>query len=407
MSDARWKSPFPHTLSFELFREHFTELNNIYWSFVPASNTILSLSKKSLTAEDADPKSYFLIPDKDDKRIATTFGKWQSNFKEFGNYTRLSLVMMLSSCFETYLRTVVSNAFESCPGVIIMCPKSVDGAFLLKKDIRYGDASQGNYQFVDQIKEICSGTWSKRIQNFEKYFGTLPGTVHCKISDLDKFRNERNEIGHYFGRTKKEYTAPLVLNPVAANRVSHEKLLKYFSLIYGVAVEIDGYLKDNFIGSYDIIKFYLYRVVNGEFSTSIPGIVARELQKVLGSNGFPPVGNEYYRNIVSYCSLDAQSDVCKYSKKSCIKEINRQLSNQNISLLYNGHNVRFGKYYFDLFVRVNNWRNDPEYCQRNQANSLQVEYRYSSKIIDSIVKMISTAPETIISTLKASAVEPS
>lgn len=400
MPDVRWSSPFPHTLSFELFREHFTELNHIYWSFVPASNTILSSAQKTLIDENADPKKYFLISDEDDRHIAATLGEWKNNFKEFENYTRLSMIMMLSSCFETYLRTVVSNALESCPGVIIMAPKSVDGIFFLKKDLKYGDPSHKNYQYTDQINDICSGEWSKRIQNFEKYFGALPETVRCKISDLDKFRNARNEIGHYFGRTKREYAAPLLLEPIAANRVSHCKLLKYFKLIYDTVSEIDRYLKDNFIGSYDIIKFYLYKVKDKEFKADTPGMIAKELQDFLGSNGFPPAGTEYYRNVVSYCDLDDQSDICKYSKKSCIKEINRQLANRNIQLLQNGHKTRFKGYHFGLFMRANGWRNNPEYCRQNQANTIQVEYRYSDRTIRSIVEMIATEPETIISRIQ-------
>ena len=38
--DVRWKSPLPYTLAFNLFKKHYTELNEIYWAFVPASNTI-------------------------------------------------------------------------------------------------------------------------------------------------------------------------------------------------------------------------------------------------------------------------------------------------------------------------------------------------------------------------------
>ena len=124
----RWQSPFPYTLAFNLFRQHITELNKVYWAFVPASNTIKKAAKKELATDDADPKTYFLIPDEDDRRVAPTFSEWKADFKSFENYTRLNMIMLISSCFETYLRTVVSLAFESKPGVIIMCPDSVDGA---------------------------------------------------------------------------------------------------------------------------------------------------------------------------------------------------------------------------------------------------------------------------------------
>lgn len=76
---------------------------------------------------------FFLIPDEEDRRMAPTYGEWKIDFSEYVNYSRLNIIMLLSSCFETYLRTVVSLSFESKPGVIINCQDAVDGAALLKE----------------------------------------------------------------------------------------------------------------------------------------------------------------------------------------------------------------------------------------------------------------------------------
>ena len=65
MANERWNSPFSHTIAFVLFKEHFTELNNIYWAHVPAASTIEKKALEALKSKDADPKLYFLIPDKD------------------------------------------------------------------------------------------------------------------------------------------------------------------------------------------------------------------------------------------------------------------------------------------------------------------------------------------------------
>lgn len=129
MANERWNSPFPHTIAFVLFKEHFTELNYVYWAHVPAASTIEKKALEALKSEDADPKRYFLIPDKDDRRIPKTYAQWKSFYREFSNYTRLNMLMLLSSCFETYLRTIVSLSLESKPGIIIKAPdavKSVD-----------------------------------------------------------------------------------------------------------------------------------------------------------------------------------------------------------------------------------------------------------------------------------------
>ena len=106
MANERWISPFSKTIAFTLFSKHFTELNDIYWAHVPAANTIESKAKKALTNPDKDPKTFFLIRDEDDRRLAPTFHIWKTQYRDFSNYTRLNMLMLLSSCFETYLRTI-------------------------------------------------------------------------------------------------------------------------------------------------------------------------------------------------------------------------------------------------------------------------------------------------------------
>lgn len=347
MANERWDSPFSCTLALNLFRKHFTELNKVYWAFVPASNTIFSHAKKALGSDGADPKTFFLVHDEDDRRVAPTFGEWKTNYKEYTNYTRLNMIMLLSSCFETYMRTAISNAFESKPGVIIMCAESVDGVFLLKNKPGYGNVTDKNYQFADLVDEICRGEWRKRLTVFEKYFGKPPKPILEKITELDELRNTRNNIGHYIGRPKKDYSAPAILSPMSAIRVSHDRILKYFKLVNDVVYAFDKYLKKNYIGSYDIIKFYFDQVTQGNITSDAPGMRARELQKLLGNEGFPPAGNEYYRNIISYCDLDSQDDLCMYSRKACLKEINRQLTLHGTPLVFSGRRVRFNNYIFN------------------------------------------------------------
>lgn len=401
MSNARWESPFQYTLAFNLFKKHFTELNQAYWAFIPAYNTIKSTSKKSLSSDDSDPKAFFLIRDEDDRRIAPTYKEWCNDFSEFSNYSRLNMLMLLSSCFETYMRTVISLSFESKPGTTIMCPNAIDGAFILKADPSYGDMTNQNYRFSSQVEEVCKGEWSRRITAFIKYFGTPPESILSQLGTLDEFRTKRNNIGHYLGRNKKQYSAPILFYPQEAMRLSHDKLLAYFKMIYNVAKEFDSYLITNYIGSYDIIKCYFQKVGDGFFVDNKPGVKARELKHLIGEQGLPAINIEYYRNIVSYCDLDDSDVVCRYSMKSSISEINRQLTAKKVSLIRDGRSVPVGKYVFNLFIKVNNWRDNPDYCQRNTANSEQLEYRYSAKLIQTIVCEIEKSPNSIVEILQS------
>ena len=86
MGNVRWESPFPYSLAFNLFKQHFEEINRSYWAFVPAANTIKSFAKKTLLKDNADPKTFFLIPDEEDRMVAPTYGEWKNNFSKYVNY---------------------------------------------------------------------------------------------------------------------------------------------------------------------------------------------------------------------------------------------------------------------------------------------------------------------------------
>lgn len=301
MKNVRWESPFPYSLAFNLFKQHFEEINRSYWAFVPASNTIIALAKKNLVDDNANPLTFFLIPDDEDRRVAPTYGEWKNDFSEFTNYSRLNIIMLLSSCFETYLRTAVSLAFESKPGVIIQCKNAIDGALLLKRDIMYGNMNDKSYRFAEVIEEVCRGEWQKRFIAFQKYFGDLPTDLIALTGKLDELRVTRNNLGHYFGRTKNDYSAPINFEPIETPRVSHDRILSYFKLIFLAAKMIDAYLQENIIGSYDVIKKYFQFLSDGDIISDTVNSNAYQLRKLMGKHGLPSAGKEFYNNLVAYC----------------------------------------------------------------------------------------------------------
>ena len=402
MSNARWNSPFPYSLAFNLFKQHFEEINRSYWAFVPVANTIKSLAKKNLVDDNADPKTFFLIPDEEDRRIAPTYGEWKLNFSEYINYSRLNIIMLLSSCFETYLRTVVSLAFESKPGVIINCKDAVDGAALLKRDITYGDINDKSYRFGEVIEEVCRGEWSKRFSAFQKYFGVLPQALLDLSVDLDELRVTRNNLGHYFGRRKIDYSAPINFEPIETTKISHQRILKYFKLIYLAAKLIDEYLHKNIIGSYDVIKKYFHSLSNGEILTEPSNSGSYQLRKLMGGHELKTVGKKYYDELVTFCDTNyVESDTdCIFTKKKCVYEINRRLREKGIELHFNGQTVSFDSLSFKLLLTKDNLYSNENYSKRTINNMRQTQYLHSLALIEYVTKKLEFNSNSIMEKLK-------
>ncbi len=394
MTDVRWLSPFEHTIPFCLFHKHFTEINDAYWAFVPAANTIEKKALEQLQNEAEDPRKYFLMPDEDDRRIASKYSEWKTNFREFGNYTRLNIIMLLSSCFETYLRTVVSLAFESKPACILGCPNRIDGAFLLKSKNGYGEFQSKDYLFKDNIDSVCSGNWTKRARNYERYFNIQP--FQADINKLDELRIKRNSIAHFIARKKEEYESTISPEPIDPIRISPQALKEYFALIYRTAIKIDDHLRNEFIGSYDILKFFYYYIRKNDLMNEAPNVLARELRKQLGSLGLQAVSQEYYTSLMEYFCLNDEACVYRYSRNACITEVNRRIADVSIST--DGKECDFSVRFFRMFCKKFKANDNPEYTEKHKFKNCEV-YFYSDKMIDSIVSLLQNHPNSFLNLL--------
>lgn len=163
-----------------------------------------------------------------------------------------------------------------------------------------------------------------------------------------------------------------------------------------VAKQLDSFLKENYVGSYDIIKCFYQYTANGFFSDERPGMKAQKFRQLLGNEGFPPVGKEYYSNLINYCELDNPSALCRYSISVCVKEINKQLKQNGIVLIKetDGRKTYFKQSHFNLFVHLHKWKTDDQYCQKVIYGN-QTEYRYSSKAIKEIIEEIISNPKSV------------
>lgn len=241
---------YNNTWAYRLFRYHHIQLNEIYWSYAPVANDALKLAKTMPPA--TEPADLFKYLGDNARRIPHPLSGWEKSFKESQAWMRLSLVMAIASILEVYLRTAVTLAIESDPGLLIGAPGVIDGVKLLK--------SKQNYSYLDQGKSCVNGEWKKRLGTYRSLFGSVPKEVEDSINDLEQLRMFRNGVGHTFGRDAQEYTSRIDVKPKPLAKVSEDRLQKWLEMSEKVVKAIDQQLGSKHIGEYEALYFYHIKV---------------------------------------------------------------------------------------------------------------------------------------------------
>ncbi|WP_316896820.1 hypothetical protein [Pseudodesulfovibrio indicus] len=291
MQFERYSFPHEFSAAFGRFKAHHTEINKLYWSFVPASRAAFKATRGH-TAEDDCPSAFGAHGD-ETGRFAPNLGEWRSSFMDFSNWTRLNSIMAASSYFEVYLRTVFHLALMSKPGVLLGDGQIVDGTALLKQK------NQTVVQLVKKkVSECVVGTWSSRSKAFKGLFGQDFKRFVENTSDLDKIRNLRNGVGHTFGRNIKEFSY-LFDEDRGMARLSEKRMKKYLKLLMDIAVDLDQYLLKNFIGSFEAIYYYHRNIQPLGFGD--PRDRSKKLKKDFNINTtVPPLSKGYCMGLVHY-----------------------------------------------------------------------------------------------------------
>ncbi len=97
--------------------------------------------------------------------------------------------------------------------------------------------------------------------------------------------------------------------------------------------------------------------------------------------------------------LKDPNDTHKYNAKTCIKEINKRIQKEGITLLFNGAEVELNKYHFNLFTTYFGIKENERLCF-TYLISTQPQYSYSQQAIDFIFEEIKKAPSTILDDVK-------
>lgn len=282
----RWRSWFPRSFAYSRFKEHHTEINDLYWSLVPVAGFAEYLARHAPLG--ATPTSLFHVSGVNARRVSPDLNGWQRNFSDFQNWVRLSSLLSALSYFESYFSTASTLALRSDPLLRFDQSKALDGTIWLKKRVK-DDVST-------YVTPLVKGEWPTRISAYRGLFGTIPSTLQNEIGRLDQMRLLRNGVAHSFGRDARFFEDPMIHAGQPA-RLSEQRLQEWLSTIEACAEAVDQHLFPSHIGEFELIWRYhrwryeprnpldrtytssraFSRVITRDYGTGPGGIFCKEL----------------------------------------------------------------------------------------------------------------------------------
>lgn len=304
MANNRWRPPRNYSISYKLFKDHHTHLNDMYWAHVPASLTIKKTVKtKKETFQK--PLDFFVNKDENDRRVADSWEKWEKGYSDFLSLTRINLLLDINSYFEVYLKSIICLAMESRPDVLINRPSIIDGLNLLKNRQDYHFKNIRSYMFKNQLEGMIQGDWNNRANVFEKTFGSVPEVLIRNLDQLNNVRKLRNNVGHYFGRDPLKYDGKIISAPENLISISEKQLMDTLNLMEKISSAIDKFLLFNFIGCYELVLFFVQNFdLPRNDSKSLVKPKAEILRQFLGKDGYHPIKIDYSVDVlINYINL--------------------------------------------------------------------------------------------------------
>jgi len=278
--------------AYAVFCEHQTEVNRLYWSFVPAADFCGYAARRA--DPGADLEVLFHAESAHVRRMAPDNDTWQTDFRDFENWVRLNMVMGMVSYFEIFMKSLLTTALKSDPAAPKGKPHAVDGLYFLKRDLQ--DV------LSEDITPCLKGNWPSRLSHYRRIFGTLPPFLDQGgvVSDLDEIRTFRNGVGHTFGRAIDRYPYDLSSRAIPMQRLSQNRLQKWLALMGDVALAVEEHLRPAHIGEYELLEYYHFWKneprIGKEKSFTRERAFARAVKGQLGSG--PPL--DFCGALISY-----------------------------------------------------------------------------------------------------------
>ena len=234
------------TWAFRLFKLHHTELNQLYWSYVPTRSDAQHKTRRVDPSTETD--TIFTINADLKRRISPQIAGWKSDFANFDNWVRLSALISLLSYLEIYIRNVAVAAIDSDPLLVMGFSRLIDGLTVLK-------SGKPRNTFFD-TERFVKGDWTQRMTQYRETFGPPPQVLIENHSELEQMRKLRNTFAHRFGRVEQgDHSKPIAIGH-EMERLTERRLQKWLGIVEQVALAIDEHVGAQYIGEYETLAFY-------------------------------------------------------------------------------------------------------------------------------------------------------
>ena len=285
----RWTPINPHTLPYRIYKSYYNDLMGLVTSFESAKGYTYTHLKKDGALWNSNAHEFGILRDNKTKTIKN----WSDNYKEFGNWVRLSLLLSSCSYLENYITAIVKECIDSDPGILIKSPHVSDGV----KHQKYGLILQKE-TIESKVIACTKGTWQSRIDNLERLFGYLPISLKSSISELEAIRTIRNDLAHAFGRDIAESQDYLKVQKSPIRRLQTDRFNTFRTLINNIIKDLDAQLNKNHIGNYELLLHY-HNIYDSIVDLD-KGRRMEELKKSLCINQNTNCSKELCRGIISY-----------------------------------------------------------------------------------------------------------
>ena len=287
----RWQHVSSSSGPFKVYKKYYEELNLYYWSCYCGHKLTYKGLKKMGVDWNSDPNAVLPLPA--NNHSFDSMRKWSNSYNALQVWTRLQVLLSLTSILETFIDTIAYLAVESDPGVLINSSKSIDGLTLLKK-------KRVDSQIIkSRIMYLTKDTWDKRIAAFDTLFGGHPTELDIYKNDLEALRRKRNSVGHAFGRDIEQSRKFEEIVPLPIDGIREDHLLHFFDITFQVAQAIDKFLLDEHIGEYQALFAYhvFYQKNKGKnWNNSEYALYFRRMYCQSQSS----FGRDFFRELVSF-----------------------------------------------------------------------------------------------------------